>query len=134
MLLTAVTLSCRRRDSVEQCEYEVTLTTGGERYSGTDDNIKIQIREGGDWNNLDKSRDDDFEVGQTDTFKFEDDCVDRHQQTTIASAGQARVFICFSNKWLVTHVTLMCFDRSWINSWSVYKWVSCENKLELPKK
>ena len=133
MLLTAVTLSCRRRNSVKQCEYEVRLRTGGEKDSGTDDNIKIRIREDRPWHNLDNARDDDFEVGYTDTFKFEDDCVDRHQQTTIGSAGQAKFGICFSNAWLVTHVTLMCFDGAWINSWSVYKWIWCHDKLELPK-
>ena len=138
ILLPAVTVSCRRGDSGDKpkrCKYELKLTTGSTVDAETDDNIKIQIRDDGPWLNLDNSGVDYFERGHTDTFKFEDNCVDRHQQTTIGSAGHAKFIFCYSNPWYLTYVSLMTLDdHPWMNSWSTNKWFFCKDKLKLPKK
>ena len=142
ILLPAVTVGCRRDSSrpssSKQCKYMVQLTTGDEENAGTNDDIQIRIRKDGPWHSLDTAGHDDFERGHMDTFKFEDVCVDKYQNTTIGSAGNAKFLTCFSDKWLVTQVSLAPLDIHWINSWRTHKWLYCHDTLELktpkPKK
>ena len=127
-LLPAVTLSVR------QCKYEVQLSTGHKYWSGTDEDIHIRIRENGPWHNLDNPDADDFERHQTDSFQFEDNCVNRHQQTTVGIAAYGKYMACGGDKWLLIYVKLISKDRHWINEWATYKWFSCADMLTLPRK
>ena len=111
VLLPAFTMS----DS--KWQYVVELSTGHKYRSGTEKDILIRIREDGRWHNLDNPDADDFERGQTDTFQFEDHCVDRHQQTTIGITVYQRYFACSADRWLLIYVKLMPKDRHWINEW-----------------
>ena len=128
LLLPAVTVSD------PPCEYTVRLTTGTEYGAGSDDNIMIQIRENGKWHSLDNYGVDDFERYHTDKFTFEDDCVDKHQQTTVGNAGHGRFFGCFSDTWLVTHVILFRVDGKWLRDWYTHKWLYCHDTLKLSMK
>ena len=117
--------------SVKKCQYVVELQTGYEYQSGTDDKIMIRIHKYGPWHALDNPGVDDFERGQTDTFKFEDYCIERDQEITIGSAGHGRFFSCLSNQWLLIYVKFYPEDRHWINEWATDKWISCTDKLKL---
>ena len=120
--------------TVCDCKYIVKLKTGYAHYSGTDDFIKMQIRENGPWHRMDNYGHDDLERGKTDTFKFEDRCQDKHQQVSIRSWGHATFFKCFSNEWLLIYVTLMPENGQWKNEWQTYTWFSCGFQLRLPRR
>ena len=128
VLLPAVKVSGKK------CQYVVELQTGYKYRSGTDDDVFIQIREGGPWHNLDNPDADDFERGHTDAFEFKDECIDSQQQTTIGTAGHKTFFRCAIDKWLLIYVKLMPQDSHWINEWATDKWFSCMTKLKLPRK
>ena len=122
----------------KQCRYELKLTTSNVKYAGTDDNIYFRIREDAGWHYLDNYGNDDFERGNTDTFTFEDDCIEKGRSQTIASLesrGHTEYFYCFTNHWLVTKIVLKTVglpkDESWACDWNIRSWVKCRDRKQL---